>query len=106
MILIDVKIVDGIIYPAQEIPKDCIAKVMNGGQYVCYQKGDIIPEIDYNNHPIDLADERTISEGLFQKLLPQDLSDINYWTNAKQFLANHPDLLPPSNIKGTDVKPV
>lgn len=108
MILIDTKTVDGVIYPIKEIPQDCIAKMFNGGQYVCYQKGDIVPAIDYNDHPLDLSDERNISEGLFQKLLNDEQNSLNYWACVKQFLANHPDLLPPPNIKAqpSDVKPV
>ncbi len=98
MILIDTKTVDGIIYPAQEIPADCIAKIYNGGQYICYQKGDIVPAIDYNDHPLDLSIDKDLNEGIFQKILPADLQQIDYYNHLKQYLANHPEFLPLPNL--------
>lgn len=52
-------VVNGINRPSREVP-NCIAKTFNGTSWTFYERGDVVPEIDYGTP--DLSEYKTEAE--------------------------------------------
>ena len=65
-----------------EVPEDCISRVFNGIDWICYQREDAVPPIDYKHVPEDIISESDV------KTLLKDPGDIDLIQKYARQLTN------------------